>query len=423
MKTVSWVVSLALISSVSASALAAEIPKELNQRFLEAIELRDEGNVFASIELLEQLLASQPQYKRAELELAVAFYRAKLYAEAQRYAQSVLSNPDVPSPVKETIQVFLDQVAAEQAAMKQNQHRWDGMFNVGVGFDDNVNASPESTILNINGEEVSLAPGSVSQESKYGTINLLGRHTYVIPGTIGLGIRPVQREWVSTLNLYRKAYAEESDFNLDVITFETGMDLISSTNWRGSLGMRVDAIRLGNESLGWFKGINATYTMVKGVSEFTFKADLTQQDYDASENKSREGVRSGLGVDVLHQFDNQLAGKVGLHVALMNAEATFKTYQSKLVQTGLYYSVLDNLLIYAELNYRLSDYDGTEPAYNRSRNDHQVQGILGATYNIRSGSMADWSIGARINGINNTSDVSIYDYSRAEVLLDLSKRF
>ena len=423
MKKVLLVTNILLAMGVSASLMAAEVPKELNQEFLEALKLRDEGNVFASIELLEQLIASQPQHKRAELELAVAFYRAKLYADAQAYAKSVLSDPSTPDSVKETIQVFLDQVTAEQEASDKNRHRWSGSFGLGAGFDNNVNASPESSIISVNGIEFSLAPNSVSQESKFGTISLLGRHAYVIPGTIGLGIRPVQREWVSALNFYRKAYSEESNYNLDVITFSTGMDFISSTNWRASLAVRADAIRLGNAHLGWFKGINGSYTMVQGVNEFTFTADVTQQDYDDAANKNREGVRTGLGAEMLHQFSGTVAAKIGLDLALMNAKEDFKTYQSKSLNSGLYYSPMENMMLYGELNYRLLDYDGVEPVYNHSRNEHQVKGVLGATYNFKEGHLADWSVGTRLSGINNTSDVSIYDYSRTDLSFDLNRQF
>jgi hypothetical protein len=421
MKNSLWIVNALLISSFSTSAIAVDVPEELNQSFLEAIKLRDEGDVFASIELLEQLIASQPQHKRAELELAVSFYRARLYADAQAYANSVLSDPNTPDSVKETIQVFLDQVTAEQEAINKNRHRWSGSFGLGAGFDNNVNASPESS--SEPSEGIFLAPDALSKEAKYGTINLLGRHAYVIPGTIGLGIRPVQREWVSVLNFYRKAYSEESDYNLDVITFSTGMDFISSTNWRASLAARVDAIRLGNTNLGWFKGINGSYTIVEGVNEFTFTADVTQQDYDGAENKNREGVRTGLGAEMLHQFSSSFAGKVGLNVALMNAKEDFKTYQSKSLHSGLYYTVMDDVLIYGELNYRLLDYDGVELTYNHSRNEHQVQGVLGATYNIKEGHLADWGVGARLSGINNTSNVSIYDYSRTDLSFDLNRQF
>ncbi len=424
MKRVVWVVSALLASSVSVSVVAAEVPSELNERFLEAVKVRDSGDVFASIELLEQLIASQPQYKRAELELAVAYYRAKLYAEAQEYAKEVLSDPGTPDAVKETIELFLDQVATEQEAFEQNRHRWTGSVKFGMGRDSNANASPESSIININGQEFSLASGSTAQEGNYGSINLLGQHAYVMPGTIDLGVRPVQTEWASALNVYRKAYEnDQSDYNLDVISLSTGMDFISSTDWRASLAVRADAIRLGNQNLGWFKGVNGAYTLVKGVSEFTFTADITQQDYDDSANKDREGVRSALGAEMLYQFNRVVAGKAGVDVAFTNAREDYKTYVSKSIRSGLFYSVLDNMLVYGELAYKALDYEGVEPVYNHSRNETQFQVVIGANYSMNSGPLADWQLGARINGINNTSDVSIYDYSRTDASIDLSRRF
>jgi len=421
MKKAFFIANVVLASTLSNLALAAEVPDEVNKKFLEAIQARESGDVFASIELLEQLMAAQPQYKRAELELAVAYYRAKLYADSKAYAEDVLSDPTTPDAVKETIDLFLSQLVAEQEAADEIRHNFSGSIGFGGGNDSNVQATPDST--NLSGTTLTLSPGFVAQEDNYGMINLFGRHAYTMPGTVDLGSRPVLREWVSALNLYRKAYVDQGDYNLDVVTLTTGMDLISSTNWRASIAARVDDIRLGDKALGLFKGLNASYTMIEDVNEYTFTADITQQDYDGADFKDREGVRSGLGAELMHQFTSAVAGKVALNVALTNAKEDYKTHVSKSIGTGLYYTGIESFLIYGELDYKAVDYDGVEISYNHSRNETQVMGVLGATYSIAQGPLADWHVNARVSGTNNTSDVSIYDYTRTDASLDLSKRF
>ena len=408
---------------MSNSVLAVDVPKDLNESFLEAVKKRDSGDIFASIALLEQLIASQPQYKRAELELAVAYYRATLYTEAKQYAESVLADPETPASVKETIEIFLDQVASEQEAADENRHHFNGSIKFGGGRDSNVNASPASDLISINGIEYSLSHDSVAQEDHYGLVNLLVGHSYSIPGTVGLGSRPVQREWATSLNLYRKAFSDLGDYNLDVATLSTGMNYLSSTDWRASIAARIDHVSLGGQQLGLFKGLNGSYSKVDGVNEYSFTASLTDQAFEDAANAGREGVNYNAAATVFHQFDSTVTGKAGVQVALNDAKVDNKQYIAKSLNAGLYYTANSSVLLYGELNYKLSDYDGVEPVYARSRDDREFISLLGVTYSISEGPIADWKVNAHISGTNNTSNISIYDYSKTDIAIDLSKRF
>ncbi|GKT12425.1 MAG: hypothetical protein ISEC1_P1403 [Thiomicrorhabdus sp.] len=423
MKKTLIIANLLLASTLSNVATAAEVPAELNKSFLEALKTRDSGDIFASIALLEKLIATQPQFKRAELELAVAYYRAALYTESKSFAKSVLADPSTPDNVKETIDLFLSQLVAEQEAADENRHRVTGSVAIGGGNDSNVNASPASSVININGLTFVLAPGSTEKSGGYGTINLLGTHTYSMPGTVGLGSRPVQREWTTSVNFYRKYFAELSDYDLGVGTLSTGINFISTTDWRASFAARIDKVTLGSQDLGIFKGINGSYTLVDGVNEYTLTASLTGREFDSAANEGREGIASALSLQALHQFDSNLTGKAGLGLEFVDAKDENKQNVTKSWNAGLYYATTNNVLVYGEVDYSQAFYDGVEPIYNVTRDERIVSTTLGATYSISEGYLADWKLNARISGINNSSNISVYDYAKTDISVDLSKQF
>ncbi|MDX1352052.1 MAG: DUF2860 family protein [Thiomicrorhabdus sp.] len=413
--------------SVTASSFvfaADSVDSDLfNQQFLEAMKTRESGDIFASIEILEKLINSQPQYKRAELELAVSYFRASLYSQAKTHANHVLNDPNTPPQVKETIEVFLSQLNDIEEAESKNRHSFEGSLGVGIGHDTNINASPTDSIININGAEFALASNSTAQEENYGSINLQFNHTYRVPGTLGIGSRPVNMEWTSSIALYRKAYQDTGDFNLDVATFITGANFISRTDWRAGINLRLDHISLGNEKLAHFVGLNANYTKVDKANQYTITGELTNQEYESELNKGRDGIKYGLGLEMQHQFDQEFLGKIGLNYALNDAKDDNKQYTSKLANVALYYSMTKNSLLFGQAQYKVVDYDGVEPVYNIGRNDSEVSAVIGATYIVPSGYFNEWIINGKISRYNNTSDVSIYEYERTDASLEVSKRF
>ena len=84
---------LALAGLSSATAQEAVDTEKL---FKEGIFLREQGQVFSSIEALETVLSNNPALNRARLELAVAYYRALNYDQANQQAQKVLDDPKTP---------------------------------------------------------------------------------------------------------------------------------------------------------------------------------------------------------------------------------------------------------------------------------------------------------------------------------------
>lgn len=185
-------ITAAIAVVLSQNVAATETDQIVNEKFLEALNMRDSGDLFSSIELLEKLMETQPDYKRAELELAVAYFRATLFEKAQTHAEAVLNDPNTPDDVKDTISIFLTMMADEKAAEAENRHTIEGTVGFGFGRDTNVNASPATDVVDVNGIQFTLSNTSVAQTENYGTVSAQISHSYKMPGTLDIGSRPVK---------------------------------------------------------------------------------------------------------------------------------------------------------------------------------------------------------------------------------------
>jgi len=117
----------------------------VEEKFKEAMKYRESGDMDASIEILQTVLANQPMIHRARLELAVAYYQSMRYEEAVTNAEKVLEDPETPPNVRATILAFLAQVTQEQAT-PISRHHWKFPVEIGYVYDTNVNVGPNDSI-------------------------------------------------------------------------------------------------------------------------------------------------------------------------------------------------------------------------------------------------------------------------------------
>ncbi|MBU3990575.1 MAG: tetratricopeptide repeat protein, partial [Gammaproteobacteria bacterium] len=96
--------------AVGLSPAVAQETVDVEKLFKEGIFQREQGNVFTSIEALETVLSNQPSLHRARLELAVAYFRAMNYEQAQQQAQRVLDDPKTPENVRLAVLAFMAQI-------------------------------------------------------------------------------------------------------------------------------------------------------------------------------------------------------------------------------------------------------------------------------------------------------------------------
>ena len=422
----------ALLFSVIANTSLATTPQETSPTestdeweslYQQALDMRANGDLFGAIESLNNILNSRPTSHRARLELAVSYYRAARYEEARQHAEQVIADESTPANVRETIQLFLDQVAAIEAADNEARHRFSGSVGLATGYDDNVNVGPSQDTFDINGSEFRLISGGGAQSDAYASINLRGEHTYRMPGSVGIGSRPVQMLWQSNASVYRKEYQDEHPFTTDVVSLSTGPAWISRTNWRAAVNLQADYIRLGDDSLALYTSLNPSYTIIDGANEYNFRAQWLYREFMTDDNEDREGDRYGLGFDFLHRFNQTLSFQGGISTYNQDARVDNQKFDAYEGYASLYWLAWTNGAIYGQVNYEETDYDGEEILFGTGRKEREQRYVLGMTHNFREGAMEGWGIGARLAYTDNHANVEIYEYDRTEFNLDLTRRF
>lgn len=408
--------SVNLIAQESHDSSADEIQKKFNI----ALELRDRGDLYSAIETLNSILIAEPKLHRARLELAVTYYRAAQFVKAVDLANEVMADPETPATVKETVQIFLDQVEALKVAESERRHSFTGGFGIGGGHDDNVNVGPSSEVFDINGAEFSLAPGSSPQTDAFITISGNINHSYRMPGSVNLGQRPVMAFWQSNASVYRREYQDEHKFTVDVISASTGLALISRTNWRAKVNLQMDHIRLEDDSLAVYTSLNPSWTYSNGEgSELTLRGQWLYRDYKQSDDIDREGHRVAGGVDYAHRFENSMVVQAGITATEQDARTEDQQYTSYDGYISLFAPTWESGSAYVRAAYKHTDYEGRVALFDKGREEREQRYTLGLTHNFADG----WTAGAHYTYTDNHSNIDIYEYDRNEVSVDMNKRF
>ncbi|MCW8930989.1 MAG: hypothetical protein OQL19_12210 [Gammaproteobacteria bacterium] len=418
-------ISLALAITLSSNLFATStVESKLNDEFIAALKMRDNGDLFAAIEALKKILVTSPRLNRARLELAVSYYRAALFDEAKTHAEKVLNAPDTPAEVKETVTLFLEELNAIKEAEIQNRHTFSSYVSMGLGHDNNVNAGPTSDLFSINGSEFSLIPGSTSQHSMYGQFNIHTDHTYRLPGSTSIGNELVTAFWKSSAEFYRRDYEESalnSLFSVDVLSASTGPALISRKDWRADILFNIDYIRLGDEPLATYTSLNPSFTKVSGSNDITIHSKIGYRRFMPNSSTNREGMRYGLGLDWGHQFNKKWLGLTGINFYEQDGRVSYEEYDVTEVYGSLYWQGWQGGAIYGRSAYKKTSYNGKEPLFDTNRNEYETNVVLGASHEFQNSD--GWSINARINYTDNSARIPIYNYDRADAIVEIIKRF
>lgn len=128
-------------------------PNDLDAAFRYASLQSDLGDYEAAIGALERMLYYQPDLPRVKLELGILYFHLRSYAMARSYFDAVLSYKDLPDDVRAEVLTYL---SAVDRALATNQ--FSAFGQVGVRYQSNANAGPESSTVFALGQNALLSP-------------------------------------------------------------------------------------------------------------------------------------------------------------------------------------------------------------------------------------------------------------------------
>jgi hypothetical protein len=409
-----------LLASACSSVLAQEAV-DVDKLFKEGVFQREQGNVFTSIEALETVLSNQPTLHRARLELAVAYFRALNYDQAQQQAQRVLDDPKTPENVRLAVLAFMAQIKRDQAAVVAQRHTWEPSVSVGLMYDSNVNAGPDSTILPGG---FSLASSALPRSDMAGVAEVGIAHTYSSPDVMRFGETAARFVWQSRANLYYKGYNSEHDFNFTALTLATGPGWIAPGKWRANVALQLDDLYLGDEHLGLYTSLIPSFTWQLKNGELTWDATWLNKDFVRTVDAGRSSEYLATGLSYGHLFNQgKVAVQGGLHVFDEKADATRFSNDGWEAFLGANFVAWENGTVYGRVSHKEVKYDGLEPVYGVARDEQEERYELGFNHNFKDGALNKWKLSGSVQDSRNRSNVSIYAYERLVLNLNLRRSF
>ncbi|MEZ5563571.1 MAG: tetratricopeptide repeat protein [Gammaproteobacteria bacterium] len=399
---------------------------QLQDDFDAALQAIDQNQLRTARERLTTLLATNPSLSRARLELARVYYLSQDYPQARAEAQRVADDPNTPPAVRTTVLAFLAQIDADQ---KQNmaRHHWTPSIYAGLMFDSNVNVGPSRDIIDINGTPGFVLPESQEKDDYAMVISPGIAHTYNPGRRFEAGEQQGFFVWQSQANGYYRAYADEDDYNLGILTLRTGPAWIVPGRWRAGIGLQGDQIFLGGDNLAWFTTLNPNITWELGNdTELSLDGIATDRRYHDNDEDGRDGLYLSANAILTHYFRNRTIGlQGGIGYADFDADDDRFGYKAPDLMVGVIVDAWQGGSVYARLNYRNYDFDGPEPApfAPTTRDEDEVRVSLGFQHEFRSDALQNWVLLGSWVHTDNDSNVGIYEYDRDIVNLGMARNF
>ncbi len=418
-----------LLTIVSLAAVFLAIPPawamtdaEIEALFNEALNESEAGDLSRAIAIYESILSERPDMDRVRLELALANFRSLNYSVARRQAEQVLADPGTPENVKRTIRQFLAEIDKES-----QPHLWTPYISLGYIHDDNINVGPGTSVVDVGGATFLLDPSATPRTGNGVQINGGIAHRYLFGQTYDLFGETAAIAWQSQAGLFRNQYIGDGDFNLNVITLRSGPTLLAARKWRMQLAAEANHIEIGNEHIAWYAGVAPSFTwFFQGRTALTVDALVQDRNFARNVDDPRDALFLSGGVSVGHTFryDWKPTVRVGARIFTENADAARRSNEGYSFRAGLNIQPLDRTNLYANYNWRTRDYDGPEPVFAVTRDEIERRYNVGGSYRVDLGQyLDDLLLNLAWTRTENSSNVTLFDYTRDQVVFSVSKSF
>lgn len=308
------IAAMLLLSSTLSFVTGYVFATDAEAEFNKAMAARNSGDLEDSIVIFESILSQEPLLHRARLELAVAYFRATQFEEAERNAKKVLADPQTPATVRLSIIAFLAKIKSERKRFEKVDSHYGASISAGYLYDTNVNVGPNSDVINIGTATLRLGSGSAPQGD--GAITLSGtfNYSYQTGKTINVSGKTAAVLWQSQASIYSKQYQDLSEFNLDVLSLSTGLAFVAPGHWRSNISLRVDSIELGSDSLAFYTSLLPSITwQLNKTTDLSLNASLVDRDYKKNNDEARNSSYKSIGVTLGKRY---LKGKLALQARL-----------------------------------------------------------------------------------------------------------
>jgi tetratricopeptide (TPR) repeat protein len=421
--------SIVVTCFIATGSVIADEAETIQQQFEQALDKRKSGKVYDAIKIFENILATDPYLNRARLELAVAYHEASLYEKAVEQFQIVLDDPETPDSVRLAIQAYIGQLYSDELE-PDGSHHFSQYVKAGLIYNSNINVVPGVSTVIVNGRQFFL-PGGSDKISSFGTdIVLSASHRYRRKKPFNVNGARTSFEWQSQASLSSNLYTRTSDYNLNIISADTGPAFISPGRWLGAIPFRIDYVNLGQSSLGTALSVNPYISFNLGqYRSILIESTLLTRNYADTANEPQDGNLVMAGAAYTTLLQSLYTGiEAGFRLRNRSAEDDQFAYEGFTLYISGYTSVSELSSIYFKANYMVFDYKAPDTIIDSAnttlvRKDDQITAGIGYNRDIKDGFLGKWTLNTEIAYTDNSSNIAAYDFDRLLFTLNLSRYF
>lgn len=379
--------------------------------FLLGVAGVESGQTSRGIFALERVLALQPNNLEARAIIGKAYYQAGETENAKAEFKNV-QQQDTRKEYSKLIEGNL------QAIDKATGERtvFGAYLDVGMGHDSNINSATSNSTVNVIFPGFGLIPFDLSKASREQSSNFMS-------AAGGISFRtPVLTKGLSMYGSVGGANRfnwSNDQFDTSFIDYNLGLsykkfiDTFSVAYQGNSFDVNSDTFRRSNGlNAQWLRDVDDK----NQVSIFANFAHLTYPD-----NPTRDANRAIIGGGWGHAFAGDKSP-----VIFLNAYTGKENADDSNLDNDIYGARLSGQLAlnykwvaYAGTGYEKRRYDGPIGGFSGDRRDNQYDVTIGFRYIP----LIDWTIKPQLSYVTNDSNVSLLDFDRTILSVNVRKDF
>lgn len=391
--------------------LEAELAGEPDYDYALGLAFLKSGDPASATLALERVLAVNPRFAGARMDLAQAYFLMENNGMAKAEFTRVLDY-DPPAHVRDAVGQYLAAIAKRE---QDRQTKLSSYLAFAVGHDSNINNGPASGTIFVPaiGLNINLAATSRSSSDTY--LRASGGAAVEHPLENGVGLyagADLQQQLMHHDKVFDQSRAKARagvSFGNDANKFRVG--LTGEYTWVDYDDNRSVAGIEGS----WVHAVNAA----NAVTTF---ANVSQVRYQSVALQSNDIDQAIAGAQLLHAFgDSGKVGYVSLFAGLEDDVRGRADGDKHLIGTciGGQMPVQGGLTLSAASCVQGGDYKRQNAAFLQTREDVTVTARAGLSKTFDDG----WTAKIDVDFTRNDSNIPIYEYDRTDVALTVRRDF
>ena len=357
----------------------------------------------------ERILILKPNHTRSKLELGKIFYELNSPAMAKHYFESAQKdNP--PKTVLVNIDKYLLKISPKKSISNLT-----GTAILGLGFDTNIGSSPENSSWYVPTFNATFNNANNKIEHAYHQETLIINHFYNSSQKYGFAIN-------NNFLAYNKSIPSESDYNILYLRDQPAL-IFNIDNLKLNAALQFSSMQYGGEAYLETYGLapSATFNLSSNAL-FVGQLKLLKKNYLKTIDQSRDANYLEATIDYKKRLNHRTLWSLNGGLLKEQAESDSNLdidFNGLFVGSSFKFQYTGSLSLLAGINLVQKNYDDKNRFFLKTRQDNYLKTSVGINQQLTK----NLSFQAKLEHIQNHSNLTPYEYEKNVYLINLINRF